>query len=105
MKIELRSSFDGLEQPWEALRRESNANHVFLSYGWQTTWWSIFGAGSDLHLILLWDDDDLTGVAPFYRDGTTLRLIGGADLTYYLHLMYRPAVAHSLLETVANHLA
>ena len=105
MKVELRSSFTGLEQPWEALRRQSNANHVFSSFGWQTTWWSSFGAGYDLHLIVVWDQDELVAVAPFYRDGATLRLIGGADLTDYLDLLYRPEGAIPLFQALGNHLA
>jgi CelD/BcsL family acetyltransferase involved in cellulose biosynthesis len=105
MKVELRSSFAGLEDPWEALRAQSNANHVFSSFGWQSTWWSTFGAGYDLHLILVWDADELAAVAPFYRDGTTLRLIGGADLSDYLDLIYRPDGAAPLFEAVGNHLA
>lgn len=105
MKLEFRSSLAGLEQPWDALRRRSHANHLFLSFAWQSLWWSIFGVGRDIHLVLLWDGEELAGLAPLYREGTTLRLIGGADLTDYLDLLYRPDAGPALIEALAGHLA
>ncbi|HEX2171474.1 MAG TPA: GNAT family N-acetyltransferase [Dehalococcoidia bacterium] len=105
MKVELRSSFAGLESAWERLRARSQADHLFLSYPWQSTWWAIFGRPDALHLILVWDGDDLAGIAPLYREGTTLRFIGSADLTDYLDCLYRPDAAPILFEALGNHLA
>lgn len=104
MKAELRSNLAGLEAPWEALRQSSAADHVFMSYRWQAAWWEIFGARDRLHLIALWDGGDLAGLAPLYRDGRTLRLIGGTELADYLDLLYRPEAAPALFEAIGNHL-
>lgn len=105
MRVELRSSFAGLVEAWEALRAVSPADHVFLSFAWQTTWWSIFGPPDALHLILVWDGDDLAAAAPLYRDGKALRFVGGVDLTDYLDCLYRPDAAPSLFEVLRHHLA
>lgn len=105
MRVELRSSFAGLEAAWEGLRACSPANHVFLSYAWQTTWWSILGPPETLHLILVWDGDDLAAVAPLWRDGRSLRFVGGVDLTDYLDCLYQLDAAPVLFEALRHHLA
>jgi CelD/BcsL family acetyltransferase involved in cellulose biosynthesis len=45
--------FHALEPAWNSLMEEAGPLHPFLSYEWVRTWWDHFGAGRQLHVIVV----------------------------------------------------
>src|SRR5258706_14348367 len=73
------ADFDLLKQmrvEWNQLVERSQADHVLLTHEWITTWWTYFGEGADLWVILVRDGDRLLAAAPLMR--TRRRLAGAA---------------------------
>src|SRR5258706_15655780 len=73
------ADFDLLKQmrvEWNQLVERSQADHVLLTHEWITTWWTYFGEGADLWVILVRDGDRLLAAAPLMR--TRRRLAGPA---------------------------
>jgi hypothetical protein len=57
------------EAKWAELLAQSDADSLFLSWEWQTQWWSRFGAtsGCVANILGFYRDESLVGVAPFYQ--------------------------------------
>ncbi|MBA6234357.1 MULTISPECIES: GNAT family N-acetyltransferase [unclassified Colwellia] len=60
--------FQSMEQTWRKCLNSSYADPLFLSWIWQSTWWSIWQPRLNLNLFLLgiYNDEDLVGLAPCY---------------------------------------
>jgi CelD/BcsL family acetyltransferase involved in cellulose biosynthesis len=100
MRVEVYTEADGfaiLVGEWNELLKRSTVDTVFLTWEWQTTWWSCLGQG-DLLLIAVRDDEDrLIGLAPLYRlESETgerrLAVVGCAEVSDYLDII--AAVGH-----------
>jgi len=70
-----------LRGPWDALLRQSSANHLFLSHDWVCTWWKHFGGNRRLFTLVFRRDDRILGIAPMLlerrrRRGIPVRQIG-----------------------------
>jgi len=60
------AEFDRLGAEWDDLFQRANAQNIFLSFGWMSTWWKHFGKGQ-LALIAVRDSAGrLVALAPFY---------------------------------------
>lgn len=61
-------SFDALATEWNPLLSRSRFNSFFLTYEWQTTWWSYLGHG-DLWIVAFRDSktDELVAIIPLYQ--------------------------------------
>jgi CelD/BcsL family acetyltransferase involved in cellulose biosynthesis len=60
------AEFERLGPEWDDLFQRANAENIFLSFGWISTWWKHFGRGQ-LAVIAVRDSDGrLVAVAPFY---------------------------------------
>lgn len=85
------SGFDALRPEWNTLLRRSRFNSIFLTWEWQTAWWSCLGEG-DL-LLLAWRSaaGELVGIVPLYgvwADGRySLHLVGCAEVADYLDII------------------
>jgi len=51
---------------WNDLLRRTANNHVFLTHEWITTWWEVYGAESELLVLLAREDGNVIGIAPLY---------------------------------------
>ena len=60
-------AFDALRGPWNDLIRDSRADSVFLTWEWLNAWWTLLGGDRDLQVIVVWDGDELVGLAPLAR--------------------------------------
>lgn len=61
--------FVSMEEDWQNLLNHSDANPLFMSWSWQTTWWKIWGNefGGELRLYTARSaDGELLGLAPLY---------------------------------------
>ncbi len=95
------SGFTALADEWNDLLKRSVSDTIFLTWEWQSTWWTHLGEG-DLFLIAVRDDDGrLIGLAPLYRaesEGGEQRLmvVGCVEISDYLDII----AARSHEETV-----
>jgi CelD/BcsL family acetyltransferase involved in cellulose biosynthesis len=95
VKVEIHCSsdiFDALRPEWNALLKQSASDTLFLTWEFQQTWWDHFGAGCELRVVTVRDDDGrLVGLAPLYKeregDQQVLRLIGGVEVADYLDIV------------------
>lgn len=84
MRIELISSekeLSDLKGEWNSLLHRSATETVFLTWEWISTWWSAYGTGKQLFVLVARGDlGEYLGIAPLYveRSGRTrlLRFIG-----------------------------
>ncbi|MEX1146587.1 MAG: GNAT family N-acetyltransferase [Acidimicrobiia bacterium] len=61
------AEFDRLRAPWNAACDASVDANVFLTWEWLRTWWEHFGAAAQLHVVTLWERDELVAAAPLMR--------------------------------------
>lgn len=95
MRVEVYTEAEGftiLAREWNELLKRSVSDTVFLTWEWQTTWWSYLGQG-DLFLIAVRDDEGrLIGLAPLYRMESEkgerrLAVVGCVEVADYLDII------------------
>lgn len=70
LAIEVLSEYSALcsmQQVWDALVKLSDIPHPFLGHAWICAWWDSFGAGKQLHVLLIRDvvaDGRIIGIVP-----------------------------------------
>lgn len=107
------SVFESLREEWNALLERSATNVIFLTWEWQSTWWSAYEAG-ELFVVACRDaNGDLVGLGPWFiedRDGErVVRTIGCVDVTDYVDVIVdichvsevHRALGHALREHAA----
>jgi CelD/BcsL family acetyltransferase involved in cellulose biosynthesis len=60
------SEFITLRDTWNDLLIRSSSNTVFLTWEWMYTWWSCFGKGKELCIIIAEDEGSIVGIAPLH---------------------------------------
>jgi CelD/BcsL family acetyltransferase involved in cellulose biosynthesis len=83
-----KSGFNDLASQWDTLLHNSQADTIFLTHMWQTTWWRHLGEG-DLEIVAVHDTDNtLVGISPLFRapdlDPPVLSVVGCVDVSDYL---------------------
>lgn len=68
------SEFLAVEHDWERLVTASGCTHPFVQHAWLRSWWSAFGAGKAMHVILAYRGDTPIAAAPLMC--TERRLVG-----------------------------
>ncbi len=58
--------FPALEKEWNLLLSQSEADNVFLTWEWVSTWWKVFGRGKFLYPLTFREGPELVGIAPLY---------------------------------------
>ena len=62
------ASLDALREEWNPLLQRGATNTLFLTWEWQIAWWEAFGAGRNLYVVDVRDDDGaLVGIAPLFH--------------------------------------
>jgi CelD/BcsL family acetyltransferase involved in cellulose biosynthesis len=77
VRVETVSTFQAfldLEPAWNELVETTGIDHPFLEHTWIRTWWECFGAGSDLHILVVKEDDEIIAIAPLIS--TRIRMFG-----------------------------
>jgi CelD/BcsL family acetyltransferase involved in cellulose biosynthesis len=90
--IQTEAAFAALEDAWWDLWRRCPAATPFQAPAWSLPWWRHFSPGS-LHVIAVWREEVLVGLAPLYVDcsETGSRLVPvGISLSDYLDLLVDP---------------
>jgi CelD/BcsL family acetyltransferase involved in cellulose biosynthesis len=79
-----------LHQAWNELLERSDVATIFQTHAWILAWWNAFGSEHELFVLLAYDNDVLTGIAPLmstlsprpWRDSRTIRFIGTPNVDY-----------------------
>jgi len=61
-----------LKPAWDELVAQAGVEHPFLGHEWTSTWWECFGAGKELHVLLVRDGARLVALAPLMRSETRM---------------------------------
>jgi CelD/BcsL family acetyltransferase involved in cellulose biosynthesis len=67
-------AFLRLETDWNDAVDRAGVTHPFLRHEWVRTWWECFGAGRDLHVIVVRADGRIVAIAPLMVE--TVRMYG-----------------------------
>ena len=60
-------AFYRLRQEWDSLLNTSPQGTIFLTHEWLGSWWSVFGKGRRLRVLLAYNQEGrLVGGVPFY---------------------------------------
>jgi len=62
------STFVALEPEWNEAVQRAHIPHPFLRHEWIRTWWDAFGAGRELHIVVVRDEVGIAGIAPLMRE-------------------------------------
>jgi peptidoglycan/xylan/chitin deacetylase (PgdA/CDA1 family)/CelD/BcsL family acetyltransferase involved in cellulose biosynthesis len=109
-RISTDKEFGALEREWNLLVQRSPAETVFLTWEWLSSWWSAYGSGKELFVLLARDaTGECQGIAPLYLDRSRrtrlLKFIG--DGTYdsdYLDFIFARGHGASVLEAFLEYL-
>ncbi|MAO64153.1 MAG: hypothetical protein CL666_04070 [Balneola sp.] len=63
--------FETLEKEWQELVMEANTQ-IFQTFEWNQVWWKHFGANKKLHILTVYTENKLIGIAPLFEDTVTL---------------------------------
>ena len=65
--IQNKNDFLSLKQRWNELVSLSQAPNPFILWEWAYTWWEVYSSKKDkLYIIVLYNDNELISIAPFY---------------------------------------
>lgn len=95
MKIQVVNQYEdfiSLKDIWNELLKKSNHPLVFLTHQWIDVWWKSFGEGKELFILLIYNGNELTAIAPFMLNKGKHTLIGRPNIS----------VAAKKIEFIAN---
>ncbi len=75
--------FDELEESWTDLVEMSEAT-IFQTYEWNRTWWKHYGENGQLHLVTVYREEKLVGIAPFFKDSINVFGVQGYHCLRFL---------------------
>lgn len=90
------SVFADLQPEWNDLLQRSISDHIFSTWEWQSSWWSVYQAG-ELWVITCRDESgELIGIAPWFIEHQdtgerVVRSIGCVDVTDYVDVIVSEA--------------
>ncbi len=112
MKIEsftTAAAFDALRAEWSELLTHVHHNRIFLTWEWQSTWWSAYHPGELWILTIRNDAGQLVGLAPWFienrvKTGRTIRSVGCVDVTDYLEAIVHRDYEEAIFQILADYL-
>jgi len=68
-----------LANKWNSILSQSESDNIFLTWEWVFNWWQVYGAGKELRVLVLRDQDEgIVAIAPFYV--RTKKILGGLSI-------------------------
>ena len=83
-------SFDSLASYWAIPSYSLRWNSPFVLPAWLKTWWQELGAGDELHLCAVRQEEEVIGIAPLQVREGKASLIGSVDVCDYLDFVVAP---------------
>ena len=66
------SRFLQLESEWNDAVDRAHVAYPFLRHEWIRSWWDAFGAGKQLHVVVVRNDGRIAAIAPFMRESIAM---------------------------------
>jgi CelD/BcsL family acetyltransferase involved in cellulose biosynthesis len=68
-----------LANKWNDILSQSESDNIFLTWEWVFNWWQVYGAGKELRVLVLRDQEEaIVAIAPFYV--RTKKILGGFSI-------------------------
>jgi len=77
----------------------------FVLPGWQLAWWEVFAPSADPLILSVREGGRLIGIAPLQREGSSLRLIGSADVCDHLDVVVDPRRKKEFCESLLDYVS
>jgi CelD/BcsL family acetyltransferase involved in cellulose biosynthesis len=100
--FENESLFSDLREEWDDLLSDSEANRVFLTWEWLSSWWHAYQPGQIWAFALRDDDGRLVGIAPWFICSDAVHAIGCVDVTDYVEVIARRGYEPAVFEMLAD---
>jgi len=97
-------SWDSLFRYWHDKDNQLDWNCIFTLPVWLRTWWDSFGREHEPYICAAWKNQQLAGIAPFLREGNTVRIMGSPDLSDYADFIVVPGQESHFLRILFSHL-
>jgi CelD/BcsL family acetyltransferase involved in cellulose biosynthesis len=65
-------AFVDLEPEWNDAVERAGLSHPFLRHEWMRSWWTCFGAGRQLHILIARRAGTITAIAPLFRESARI---------------------------------
>jgi len=98
-------SFETLTSYWYDQANGLNWDCLFVLPSWLRAWWHDFGEDLDLNILAIKREGELIGIAPLFRVGNTVSLIGHADVCDYLDVILVPGKEREFFGALLDHLS
>jgi CelD/BcsL family acetyltransferase involved in cellulose biosynthesis len=99
---EHREDFDSISEGWNLLLNGETSSHIFSTYLWSRIWWHHLGTG-ELHLLAIYRERGLVGIAPLVRQGESLALLGDKEVCDYLDIIVLPGEEEVVVRAVLEY--
>jgi len=107
--------FATLGDQWQQLAACDEQANLFNDWSWNSVWWSHYKHLGSLHVVLVYREEQLVGIGPFYRGRSkamglgkidTLRFLGtGGDTSPDdLNIIAHPDLRHEIARVLCDHL-
>jgi len=83
-------TFENLPDPAQMAAHELEWASPFVLPGFLQAWWEVFAPPAEPLILCVREGGRLIGIAPLQREGSSLRLIGGADVCDHLDVVVDP---------------
>src|SRR5262245_21980405 len=85
LQVRVCNSFDDRSVPspdaWNSLVEAGDTDVIFLTHGWQKTWWAVYGRGK-LLLVSAWRDNRPELIASLFADSGMIFFVGSGGSDY-----------------------
>lgn len=100
--------FDKFKSSWQSLVNKTDTQPFFSLPTYQKAWWECFNTGELAVISVNAPDDQLVGLAPFYREQldthSQWRLLGAVDLSDYLDILVDSSQENEVFAALAHFL-
>ena len=90
-------TFESLPDPVQVPGNELEWASPFVLPGFLHAWWEVFAPQAEPLILSVREGRRLIGIAPLQREGSLLRLIGGADVCDHLDVVVDPTAEKGIL--------
>ncbi len=98
------NNFEEIRLEWEALLPHCSTNTIFLTPKWQSVWWKHFGAGFELCIITVQDENEILGIAPLMLKDGIITFIGHESLFDYQDFLVKQDYEDKFFKSLSDYL-
>ena len=97
-------SFASLSSYWANPEHNLKWNSIFVLPYWSQVWWQTFGAGAELYLRAVRQEDRIIGIAQLQVRDKTAQIISSADVCDYLDFVVVPGMEEAFFNVLLDDL-